>query len=205
MANDNIGDCVLAAIGHVIEMWTSLTSAQAVILPNPALIQAYTAITGYNPATGSPDPGTTIPQGLDFWQNQGMDGHHLMTYARIMPQDLRNIMLAVAFFGTCIVGLTVNEQIIQAFKRGDEWLNTYGAPTGFHCVPLIGYDSTSLECVTWASIQRMNWTFYNAYAVEAYIPIGPEWFRNNGLTPTGYDRQRLSQLLRGIKLSEVRV
>jgi hypothetical protein len=202
MGNDHAGDCVVAAMGHVIEMWMSLASGQQQIITDAGIIQAYSDITGYDPATGSSDSGMQIPDGLGYWFSHGVSGHRLTRYVRIFPQLTRDIKLSIACFGACIVAMNVNAQILDAFRNGSDWIDSYGSADDGHCVPLIAYDSTYLECVTWGRVQRMNWAFFGNYVDEAYVPLGPEWFRADGVSPSGYTAGGLSTLLTNIALTE---
>jgi hypothetical protein len=84
-------------------------------------------------------------------------------------------------------------------------MNTYGQATEGHCVPLIAYDDTYVECITWGSLQKMNWTFFANYVTEAYIPYSPDMFKANGLTFSGYSAKGIAGLARNILLDFVRI
>ena len=55
--NDTVGDCTCAAAGHDIEAWTITATGVEAQLTNQQVIAAYSAITGYDPATGANDNG----------------------------------------------------------------------------------------------------------------------------------------------------
>jgi len=74
MDNDKIGDCTCAAAGHLIMEWTDDNGA----LYTPAdqdIVNAYAAITGYNPATGQNDNGASETSVLNYWRSTGISSH----------------------------------------------------------------------------------------------------------------------------------
>src|SRR5450631_2715919 len=54
MGNDNIGDCTCAAGGHGEMNWSAAVGAEFVP-SDQAIIEAYSAITGFDPKTGAND------------------------------------------------------------------------------------------------------------------------------------------------------
>jgi hypothetical protein len=204
LANDRIGDCVVACIGHTIEIWAALATGNRIVIPDAAIIQAYSAISGYNPATGTPDPGMQVPQGLNYWIANGVGGYRLTGFVQIRtsPEMVKH---SIASFGVCILAMQVNPAVQQAFAQSQPWLNNYGAANDGHCVPVVAYDETYLECITWGRLQRMNWMFFNNYVTEAYIPFGPEMLRANGLTFSGYNQAQIAILANNILFGGLRV
>ena len=202
MANDRLGDCVLACFGHVIEAWTSLSTGTPAVIPDAAIVQAYRDITGYDPATGRGDTGMTVMQGLNYWIATGIGGHRLISYRRLTTGLLNQIKQTIAEFGVCVITMGMNQAIRDAFLRGQPWVNNYGAITEYHCVPILAYDANYAECVTWGRLQRMNWAFFGTYATEVFIPIGPEMFKPNHLTFSGYSQTDIQHLASNLMFSE---
>lgn len=188
MANDRVGDCVLACIGHSLEAWTNLTVGIPTVLPDSVILQAYSAITGYNPSTGANDNGMTVVQGLEYWRANGLGGHKLVGFSRFRPSSLEGIRQSTDLFGVCILAMGINPGMIESFSTGQYWEGSYGPPTEYHCVPVIAYDDAHAECVTWGALQRMSWSFFNQYVVEAYVACGPEMVASGGATFAGYSQ-----------------
>ena len=65
MANDVIGDCVPACMGHAIEAWTGVAS-NSIVIPDADVIAAYSALSGYNPNTGANDNGVVIGSAMNY-------------------------------------------------------------------------------------------------------------------------------------------
>ena len=51
-ANDRIGDCTIAAAGHMIEAWTAAGQGLAVEVPESAVLAAFDQVKHVDPATG---------------------------------------------------------------------------------------------------------------------------------------------------------
>ena len=77
---------------------------------------------------------------------------------------------------------------------GAPWTGALGPETGdSHCVPLIGYDQTWFECITWGYVQKMNWDFLTTYCSEVWLVGGQSWIAASGETPSGLNRDQLNQ------------
>lgn len=106
MANDKIGDCTCAAAGHLIMEWTDDNNA-LFTPPDQDIINAYAAITGYNPVTGANDNGANETDVLNYWRKTGIAAHQIMAYAALEPQNHNHIMQSVFLFGGCYIGLAL--------------------------------------------------------------------------------------------------
>src|ERR1700690_4287507 len=58
LGNDRVGDCEIARIAHMLMLFTAHTGSM-VIPTLDEVIAVYSAITGYDPATGANDNGAT--------------------------------------------------------------------------------------------------------------------------------------------------
>src|SRR5580704_3991068 len=82
MGNDKLGDCTCAAAGHLIMEWTD-DNGKMVTPPDQSIIAAYSAITGYNPATGANDNGAVELNVLKYWRKTGIAGHQITAFAAL--------------------------------------------------------------------------------------------------------------------------
>ncbi len=71
MENQDIGDCTCAAAGHLIMEWTANAGKKMVTPTDKQIVDAYSAITGYNPQTGANDNGAVE---LDVLQDRRLHG-----------------------------------------------------------------------------------------------------------------------------------
>lgn len=189
MANDRIGDCTVAAAGHCIEEWTTDAGAP-VIVPDPAIVAAYSAVSGYDPVSGEHDNGANELDVLNYWRQRGVGGHRIRGYVALEPRNLDHVRDVVSIFGNCYIGLalpvTAQTQRVWAVPPGGP--AGQGAPGswGGHAVPVVAYDPRELTVVTWGALKRMTWGFWEAYCDEAYALLSDD-FLTAEKTPAGID------------------
>lgn len=193
MGNDRLNDCSVAAAGHQIMSWTANALSQPTIMSDQAILDAYTAICGYDQANNQDDNGAYCLDVLNHWRNVGIGADVIEAYTVIDFRDLDQVKRAIYLFGGAYAGFALPDFINSASVS--VWdIPTGGAvgtnapnPAHGHTVPLIGYDATCLYFVTWGRIQRMTWAFYQAYADEAYAVLSATDWINHGNTPAGFD------------------
>ena len=188
LGNDQVGDCVAAAAFHSQQMWeydaqnvtTGFTTAQVLTM--------YSAISGYTPSNPNSDVGATLISGLQYWTKVGVNGYKLAAYAQIDGTNTALLRNCIALFGVVYAGLNVPASAMSQFDAGQPWAVVARSPIdGGHCVPLVGYDSATYTCVTWAKTQPMTAAFHTRYFDEWWVPISADWESKTGLTPSGLD------------------
>jgi hypothetical protein len=196
MANDRIGDCTCAAGGHLIEEWTANANNEPIILPDTQIIDAYSAISGYDPRTGANDNGANELDVLNYWRQTGIGGRKIIAYAALEPQNRNHVEDATDLFGGCYIGLALP---ISA-QRQTVWTVPPGGPTGpgapgswgGHAVPVVAYDQRVLTVVTWGALKQMTWDFWNAYCDEAYAVFSQDLLNKvTQKSPDGFDSKTL--------------
>jgi len=210
MDNDQIGDCTCAAAGHLMMEWTANAQSKMFTPTEDQIVEAYSAISGYNPATGANDNGAQEIDVLNYWRQSGIADHKIEAYMGLEPSNHTHVMDAVWIFGGCYIGLalpksaqaqTSNKQIWSVPPSGT---HGDGAPGswGGHAVPVVAYDSRSLTVVTWGALQSMTWGFWAAYCDVAYAIISPDFLKQkNGQTiaPNGFNLTQLQDDLADLK------
>jgi phosphatidylserine/phosphatidylglycerophosphate/cardiolipin synthase-like enzyme len=200
MGNDTIGDCTTAAAGHCIEEWTT-DAGDPVIVPDSAIVAAYSAVSGYNPQTGKGDVGATVISVLNYWRQTGIGGHTIRAYAALTPGNLDHVRDSVSIFGNCYIGLQlpISAQTQSVWTVPAGGAVGQGAPGswGGHAVPVVAYDADGLTVVTWGALKRMTWDFWSAYCDEAYALVSDD-FLTSGETPAGIDLAALEQDLQEV-------
>jgi hypothetical protein len=186
LGNNEYGDCVEAGYAHQCEIWGDRSGSPFVPTEAEAL-GAYSAITGFNPNEPNTDNGTDILTALGYWENTGMAGHQITTYASLNPLSQDEISESIAFYGGAYIGLQLPTSA-QA-QVGQQWTVTTGPDArpgswGGHCVPLCGYGPDQLFCVTWGALQSLTWEFLTTYCDEAYVMLSQEWIEATGQSPS---------------------
>ncbi len=207
MDNDEIGDCTIAAAGHLLMEWTANAGKKMFTPTNQQIVAAYSAITGYNPSTGANDNGAVEIDVLNYWRQKGIAGHKIGAYAALEPSNQTDVMDAVYIFEGCYIGLQLPISAQDQTKNHQPWSVPPGGPTGDgkpgswggHAVPVVAYDGRGVTVVTWGALQIMTWSFWNAYCDEAYAIISTDYLTNQKVTPGGFNLQQLQADLADLK------
>jgi hypothetical protein len=189
--NDQYGCCVWAAVGHMLEAWTTYASGVTLEVPAAALLTGYSAVTGFDPAQTQPDGsnptdnGTVLADALAYWQKSGIAGHQILAYAQI--KDFTHVQAALRVFGALMVGVSFPESAMDQFNANQPWTVVDGAASiGGHCIH-VGYDGSDFRCVTWGAVEEISVPWWHKYVDEVWVPITPEWLSAAGTTPSGLD------------------
>ena len=204
--NDTLGDCTCAAVAHLIQMFTACASSAPVVMPTAQVIALYEKF-GYNPADPSTDEGACEIDVLNYWRNTGVltgpavaAPDKIAAYASINPANSTEVKQAIAAFGAIYVGVN-----LPTSAQGQAvWDVTPSSPGdagswGGHAIPIIGYDATTLACVTWGAVKLMTWAWFSAYCDEAYAVLTPDWIESDGESPSGLNLSALQADLALIK------
>src|SRR5262249_25947172 len=129
------------------------------------IIAAYSAITGYDPATGAGDNGAVVLDVLNYWHSTGIAGNRIAAYVAVDPRNTRHVAQAISLFGGIYIGVDVPRSAEQQFNDHQPWdLTRWFDPiVGAHAIPILDYDSVYLTCVTWGAIQPMTWSWFERY------------------------------------------
>ena len=204
-ANDRLGDCTCAAVANMIAAFVWYATGLVFDLTDAQVIEAYSAVSGYDPVTGANDNGAVILDVLNYWRQTGFAGHKILAYATVNRHLRTEMAQALDLFGSIDTGVMLPKSA-QA-QIGGLWDVPVGgavgdgavASWGGHCVPtqIINIDDVGVEFVTWAALQKASWPFVSTYVDEMFVVIAPEWIKANGLAPCGLN---LAQLVADLKL-----
>jgi len=173
--NDQLGDCVEAAMGHAVEQITMYGQGQLVTVSDSDIQASYTSITGYDPSDPSTDQGTYMQDAMAWWRKTGLISHKIEAYASVTPSNLNLLKNCVNFFGSVPIGFNFPSSAMDQFDDGEPWDVVDGAALeGGHCVLVVGYDTDFLYVVTWGRVQKMTWRFYQKYTDEVWVVIDDE-------------------------------
>jgi hypothetical protein len=207
MDNDQIGDCTCAAAGHLIMEWTANAKGKMARPIDKQIVAAYSAITGYNPATGANDNGAVELDVLNYWRQSGIGGHKIRSYMALEPSNHMHIMDSVYIFGGCYIGLQLPRSAQAQVREHQPWSvppqgkTGDGAPGswGGHAVPVVAYDARGVTVITWGAPQIMTWSFWEAYCEEAYAILSPDFLTAKNANPQGFNLQQLLTDLQGLQ------
>lgn len=196
-ANDSEGDCVIAAWGHLRNLWTKYATG---IEGGPTLADILAVYNHLSPG----NDGVDMLTALRYATKTGLGGKKIRAYAALTPGDVREAELCVSIFGAALIGLELPDAITNSSNMLEiPWAIPAGAstesgswapnPNSGHCVIAPGYREPhqNFEIVTWGAVIAMSDAFYNVMSDEAYLVISDEWIERNGKSPSGFDLEQL--------------
>lgn len=191
--NDRIGDCTIAAAGHMIEAWSAAAKGTAVEIPDAAVLTAFDHVKQVDPVTG--EEGAVELDVLKYWRSTGIGGHAIGAFARVSQRDVQLARTGAYLFGGLYLGLalplTAQQQTVW------DWTGSLAGPArpgswGGHAVDVVGYDADALTVVTWGSLKQMTWRFWDRYVDECYCLLSDD-FLNGDRAPNGFDLAALKE------------
>lgn len=196
-ANDRIGDCVWAAIGHQVQAFTTYGRGSTITIYEGDIVKAYSAVTGYDPRDPSSDQGTVVQEALNYWLKEGVGEHKILAFAEVDHRNRDEVETAVHIFGNLHVGINFPASAMDQFNMNEDWdaVTVDGGPLGGHAIMTGGYDRDAglYDDVSWGRDVRMTQQFWDRYVDEAWVVISPEWLDASGHTPEGVDLHGLGE------------
>lgn len=187
-ANDRLEDCTAAMAGHAEEVWSVYGQSSLVLVTEQAVIDLYSAGSGYKPSDPSTDQGAVMQDMFDAWRKVGLAGHRIDAFAEIDPSNKTACKAALYFFGTLGIGVNFPKSADAAFQAGTIWDYLPKADNeilGGHAMHIGAVDKDGLwEASTWGRRQGLTSAWWDAYVEEAWVPISWEWIKA-GVTPAG--------------------
>ena len=169
--NDEYGDCGVAGIEHGFKAVDAVLSYPEQAPGNQDVVDYYLTY------TQGQDSGVVLADFLQYVQQTGFFGHKIDAYAPVAVHDVPTLQFAIDAFDFSYTGITVTDAMMQAFQDGRPWtMDEVDSPVdGGHCVPLVGYDSQFLYCVTWSKVQPIAYSAWHQISSEAWAVIPGEF------------------------------
>jgi len=209
--NDQLGDCVIAAIMHALGIWTGNTG-NLVTASNGQVLAAYEAIGGYVPGNPNTDNGCNIQTMLAYYMNNPLpDGSKLLGYVGVDPTNQIQVMRAIDLFENIILGLALPDAWVNPFPSGTGFVWDVAGdpdPNNGHCIvggggglpnfKIVGYTADGVVIVTWGMLGILTWNALAKYAVnsasgECYSALNEDILSKKGNCPNGYNWLALVQ------------
>ena len=204
LANDNVGDCVFAGADHETILWTAEGTGTPAMFTDSNTLSDYSAVTGYNPNDPNSDNGTEVRTVLQYRQKTGMIDslgrrHKIGAYLALDNTNVNELKEAVYLFGAVGIGINFPDSAMSQFDAGKPWSVVKNSSIGGgHYVPIVGYDSNYIYCVTWGKIQPMTYSFFTTYCEEAWAILSTEFLNGKGVSPEGFNLSQLQADLTAI-------
>jgi len=190
-ANDRIGDCTIAAAGHMIEAWTAAGRGAAVEVSEEAVLAEFDRVKIVDPRTG--EEGAVELDVLKDWRKHGVGSHRIAAFAAVSIRDHALVRAAAWLFGGLYIGLalpvTAQDQDVW------DWTGSFTGEArpgswGGHAVDIVGYDDEVLTAITWGAPKALTWRFWDRYVDEAYCILSRD-FLDGDRAPNGFELDAL--------------
>lgn len=201
--NDEVGDCTCAAAANDIILKT--VHSGAIVIPMlEDVLDMYSDISDYDPATKLNDNGCAMTDVLQHLVEVGLGGRKILGWIQIDHTDALHRKLAVDLFGSTYVGVQVPNNMEDQFDANQPWeaVDNDGGIEGGHCILRTGYGSDGDNYVSWARWDQKASNAWSAkYIDEEYVILTQDWINQaTKKTPGGLDLETLLadlQLLKG--------
>jgi hypothetical protein len=191
LANDEVGDCVVAGAMHMDMNWTAHTGTMRTYTREQAL-EIYSQLTGYDPATGANDNGLVVTDFLNFWQTEGFFGSKILGWAQFNHANPKRFNQVDWLFGGVATGVQLPSSAQDQFSAGQDWSLVPDSPNdGGHFIPGFNYGADGRKFVTWAKLQAALNDWLAAYVDEAYGVISEAWFDTVDVAPNHFNKDQL--------------
>lgn len=194
LANDKIGDCVIAMMLHSIEDFHLDAGTPPPAFTDADAISIYSAITGYNPNDPSSDRGTDEGAAMRHWEHPGLQStdngsHTIVATVAVDPSNLNECRIAIDEFIDLQIGiaLPISAQGQTEWTVVGDGKTGHSAPGswGGHGIPYREYDAATFKCVTWGAELLLTVPFHQDYAQEAHVVVTQEMLNKQGVGPSG--------------------
>jgi hypothetical protein len=198
-ANDRLGDCTCAAAGHMIEAWTGEAGRPVAEVTESDVVAAFEQVKSCDEKG---ECGAVELDVLNYWRKSGIGGHKIGAFAKIPTFDPAVVKVGCWIFGGLYIGLQL--PISAQTQEVWDWRGSLTGPDeprswGGHAVDVVQYDADGVTVVTWGSLKRMTWSFWERYCDEAYCLISEDFLTGTEKTPDGFDIETLRADLELVK------
>lgn len=200
--NDRIGDCWPVARRWVVALRRANAAGDTTRPDQQEILDDYTALTGFDQATGLPDDGTDTSQGMADWVTRGVRVNSQVLdiphWATVDPTNDAHVALAIMCAGPVMATwrLPVAMQDVGVWSSppgaGADWTTLWGE----HETVLGKTDGGSLVWTrTWGMDLEVHPDIRRQFLIQIDVPLdltAGGWLQTTGLTPAGLNRAALT-------------
>ena len=190
--NDQIGDCTVAGLAHLIVTWAWLATKTILAIDDATVLAFYEAVSGYVLGDESTDTGCDPADVVAKAKADGLDGHKIE--AAVDCSDL--VLAAIHFFGGCYLSvalpITAQTQAVWDLAPGTPLTGDHAPGSwGLHEVIVVQYDEDGVTVITWGQKKRVTHRWCAAYMTRAFALLSSEMLRPDGKSAEGFDVDQL--------------
>lgn len=196
--NDQLGDCVLAAAYHILEVFSKQETGVVVIPTNTEVKTTYFTL------TGGQDTGLVILTFLQYWQKTGIPAqgklYKIYAFVSVDQTNQAEICDAIYYLKNVFCGLNLPLSAQTQYEAGQPWTVTTGPDAepgswGGHGVDGEGYVSiASVNEIgpvieTWGTKQQCTWQWFYTYCDELYCVVPAQNVAGSSIDPVALDHE----------------
>lgn len=201
-SNMDHGTCWPIARRWIVALRRAIVTGDKVPPAVPDILADYSALTGFDPATGLPDAGTDTTRGMTDWVCRGVRVNDqvldIVHWLHVDPSNVGHIAIALAHAGPLMATWTVPRAMLEpaAWCRapgdGPDWNEVVGE----HETVLVAADGRDgFTTRTWGLDLPVHPEVLGRYLIAVDVPLdlaAGGWCDATGLTPAGLDREALA-------------
>ena len=154
--NDQLGDCVIAGIGHIQGVLTGNAGALE-LFTDAQITRMYSDIGGYVPGDPNTDQGCDETVAFNYWQSPGFvsPANRISGHLAVNGADAEEVRIALWLFENISFGMNLPDAWVNPMPSGSGfvWRKTGSGdadPNNGHFVIGFGYDSTgNVNIASW--------------------------------------------------------
>lgn len=200
--NDEIGDCVIAGMAHLVGVFTGNAGQVPDMFTAAQITAMYSAIGGYVPGDDSTDGGCDERTAMAYWQSQGAPAgsNKIAGWVSVDGSQPTRVKTALWLFEGLVFGIELPDKWIDPFpsKPGFVWdIAGRANPENGHCVVGVGYNAQGVIIDSWGMLGVITWAAIAAYATttgagELYAVLSPQVIgKAQAKAPNGFDWEAL--------------
>ncbi len=202
LGNGQCGCCVEAGMFRMAQLrmanaWRSSWTPNA-----GAVLNLYTALTGFDPNNPATNNGTDVPTAMGWWAQKGLNlglqaADVMWPHVTVDPHDIAELQCAIQWF--CAVGFSfalptsaIAAAVWDVPASGVDSPEGRPGGWGMHLAPSGRFDlNGNFYVITWGQEVPVTPAFIQTYAVAADTGVSQTWLSASGQSPLGLN---LSQL-----------
>src|SRR4051812_48567699 len=118
MANNRVGDCTIAGVGHATQVWNYSLGKPLISYTDDQIIKYYSDWDGYVVGDSSTDNGGVELDVLNSWRRLGFYDHPLLSYCAVNTLNPQHVKYGIHLFGVVYIGV---ELPITAQAQTEVW------------------------------------------------------------------------------------
>jgi len=207
-ANNEWGDCVMAARGHQTLMFEASEQRVALKIKDEEVLEEYWDNQSWlcRCLSPHPDKGLVLLNAMKDWRSDGWIAagrrYNIFAFAELNALDRDEVAASIYLLMGGQVGIRLPKTAKDQFENGEPWeIVPNGGPDaipgswGGHGVCLEGYNDFGVTCITWATRQAMSWDFFMTCCDEGYGVVDN---RDDFLPDSPVDVEKLERYLEEI-------